>query len=111
MTEGMLAREALGMLGSGAGSLDFETGLCGGLLDGAARGLSEVLSELDGELEAPSCGRSGSRMHRRGALAVAAVAAGPAGAEAGLLDVPLLEGRRVCAGPGAGGSRVATASA
>ena len=95
MTEGMLAREALerkerweflaeearlllasspafrerclGMLGSGAGSLDFETGLRGGLLDGAARGLSEVLSELDGELEAPSCGRCGSRMHRRGA--------------------------------------------
>lgn len=95
MTDGMLAREAqerkekwaflvegmalflssspefrercLEMLGSGLGSLEFETGLRGGLLDGGARGLSEMLSELDGELEAPSCGRCGSRMHRRGA--------------------------------------------
>ena len=94
MTDGMLAREALErkeqwaflareigqlmasspkfrercaelLLGSG-GFLDFETDLRDGLLEGAAQGLSAVLSELDGELEAPSCERCASRMHRRG---------------------------------------------
>ena len=104
MTDGMLAREALErkekwaflggeigrlmasspqfrercmelLLGSG-GFLDFETDLRGGLLEGAAQGLSAVLSELDGELEAPSCGRCGSRMHRRGTRSRPAVAVG-----------------------------------
>ena len=54
------------MLGSGRGSLEFELGLREAALGGTARGLSAVLSELDGELEAPSCERCGSRMHRRG---------------------------------------------
>ena len=94
MTDGMLAREALErkeswaflaaeigsllassaefrgrcwqMLEGGACGLEFEVGLRGAVLDGTARGLSEVLSALDGELAAPSCERCGSRMHRRG---------------------------------------------
>ena len=52
------------MLGSGRGSLELEEGLRGAVLDGAARGLSEVLSELDGELTTPACEGCGSRMHR-----------------------------------------------
>ena len=99
MTDGMLARDALErkdawafldedlrrllasspefrercreMLGSGRGCLEFEVDLRGAVLDGVARGVSEVLSELDGQLDAPSCARCGSRMHRRGARAAA----------------------------------------
>ena len=58
------------MLESGRGCLEFEEDLRGAMLGGAARGMSEVLSELDGELAAPSCGRCGSRMHRRGTRAL-----------------------------------------
>ena len=98
MTDGMLAREALErkeawaflgdgvrmllasspefrercreMLGSGRGCLEFEEDLRGAVLRGAARGASEVLSELDGELDAPSCEGCGARMHRRGTRAL-----------------------------------------
>ena len=98
MTDGMLAREALErkeawaflgdgvrmllasspefrercreMLGSGRGCLEFEEDLRGAVLGGAARGASEVLSELDGELSAPSCEGCGARMHRRGTRAL-----------------------------------------
>ena len=98
MTDGMLAREALErkeawaflgdgvrmllasspefrercreMLGSGRGCLEFEEDLRRAVLGGAARGASEVLSELDGELDAPSCEGCGARMHRRGTRAL-----------------------------------------
>ena len=46
--------------------LEFEMDLRGAVLRGSARGASEVLSELDGELAVPSCeGVRGSRMRRR----------------------------------------------
>ena len=46
--------------------LEFEMDLRGAMLRGSARGASEVLSELDGELAVPSCeGVRGSRMRRR----------------------------------------------
>ena len=60
-------------LEGGGGDAEFEVGLRGAVLDGTARGLSEVLSALDGELAAPSCERCGSRMHRRGARSLSPV--------------------------------------
>ena len=98
MTDGMLAREALErkeawafldeairvllasspefrercreMLGSGRGCLEFEMDLRGAMLGGAAQGASEVLSELDGELAAPSCEGCGSRTLDKATLPV-----------------------------------------
>ena len=55
------------MLAGGSGGFrEFELALRGALLAGAAAGASEVLSALDGELEAPPCGRCGSARRRRG---------------------------------------------
>ena len=55
------------MLAGGSGGFrEFELALRGALLAGAAAGASAVLSALDGELEAPSCGRCGSARRRRG---------------------------------------------
>ena len=60
-------------LEGGGGGAEFEVGLRGAVLDGTARGLSEVRSARDGELEAPSCERCGSRMHCRGARSLSPV--------------------------------------
>ena len=98
MTEGMLGREALErkrdwlflaelvqllltsspafaalcrrMLLGGSGFREFELDLRAALLAGAAAGASEVLSSLDGELEAPPCGECGSARRRRGTRSV-----------------------------------------
>jgi len=79
--------------------LEFEMNLRGAMLRGSARGASEVLSELDGELAVPSCeGVRGSRMRRRAHT----LSLLPSGVEAGLLDVPMREGRGASAGSCAG---------
>ena len=99
MTDGMLARDALKRkeewafleekvrrvlasspefrelcretLSGGRGFREFELDLRGGLLGGAAAAVSEGLSALDGESEAPACGRCGSAMVRRGTRSTA----------------------------------------
>ena len=54
------------MLAGGSGGFrEFELALRGALLAGAAAGASEVLSALDGELEAPPCGECGSDSRQR----------------------------------------------
>ena len=59
------------MLAGGSGGFrEFELALRGALLAGAAAGASEVLSALDGELEAPPCGECGSARRRRGTRSI-----------------------------------------
>ena len=45
---------------------EFETDVARGLQEGAAAGISELVSAVDADREAPDCGRCGSRMSRRG---------------------------------------------